>query len=432
MGAALSLCPGRIGIKDEQNTEFNYAVSETKHPTPTAQPEENEESKHSKASIIQANWKRKKEKEQILERIRVLDANLDKLGKYISIENMKLRVDSRIQEVECKLIDFKGTPEDRDGFDSKLTFRPPFKFNLDNSIYHGQWNSEGLREGYGIFISDDNVKTEGLWRDGKLFKGRIFKDDGSYYEGEINENKANGDGAIYFYNGDVFKGKWIDDLQTGHGSRIFQDGFKYEGEFLNDHFNNQGIFTWPDGSLYEGNFENSTIRARGVFKNLSGEVYDGLWSNNMPNGHGTYNYTGKFKGVVYEGDFKNGKKEGNGKSTFSEENFYEGEWMAGFPHGKGSYNVGKNTHKGIWRFGILVFSDSGNQSKEEISVPNLKENFKDKRNQLHLRDEVDGEIKVETKNGQIGKNYKPNEGNDILKLVSKISKENNSIIDTNY
>ena len=431
MGAALSLCPGRVGIKDEHDTEFNYEVPETITATPKAQPEEIEESKNNKASMIQANWKKKKEKEQLLERIKVLDANLNKLGKYISIENMKLRVDSRIQEVECKLIEFKGTPGDREGFDTKLTFRPPFQFYLDDSIYHGQWNTEGLREGYGVFISEDNEKMEGLWREGKLFKGRIFKNDGSFYEGEINENKANGDGAFYFYNGDVFKGKWIDDLQTGLGSRIFEDGYKYEGEFLNDHFNNQGLFTWPDGSLYEGNFENSTIKARGVFKNSTGGVYDGLWSNNMPNGHGIYNYSGKFKGVVYSGDFKNGKKEGKGKCTFSKENFYEGEWMAGFPHGKGSYNVAKNSHKGIWRFGILVFSDSGNQSKEEISVPNLKENFKDKKNQFHLRDEVDGEITVQTKNGQLGKNYKPNEGKDILNLVSKLSLESNNIILTN-
>ena len=105
--------------------------------------------------------------------------------------------------------------------------------------------------------------------------------------------------------------------------------------------------------------------------------------------------------------------------------------MAGFPHGKGLYNLGKNCHKGIWRFGILVFSDSGNQSKEEISVPNLKENFKDKKNHFHLRDEVDGEITVQNKNGQMGKNYKPNEGKDILNLVSKLSLESNNIISTN-
>jgi hypothetical protein len=58
--------------------------------------------------------------------------------------------------------------------------------------------------------------------------------------------------------------------------------------------------------------------------------------------------------------------------------------------------------------------------KEEISVPSVKENFKDKKHLCHLKDQVDGEIIGEEKSSKKGKNYKPNEGQDILKFVSKI------------
>ncbi len=435
MGIAFSLCPGRDGIQDEKKTEYNYenkeVVDRVVTPTPKqCTEEENEEQKHNKAYIIQNNWKKKKEKEKIVERIKVLDSNLEKLGKYITIEAMKAGVFPRILEAESKLKEFRGIPEDRDGLDNKLTFRSPFKFNLDNSIYHGQWSSEGLREGYGVLISEENIKMEGLWREGKLFKGRIFKEDGSYYEGQISENKANGEGTLYYVNGDVFSGIWFDDLQRGPGKRVFQDGYKYEGNFENDQFNGTGTFTFPDGSFYEGNFENSTIKGRGVYKTLTGEIYDGTWNNNLPNGPGSYYFKGKNDGVLYSGNFKNGKKEGNGRCTFSVDTYYEGEWINGFPHGHGFYLLGKKSYKGLWRYGLLVFSESGTQTKEEISVPTLKENFKDKKTLFHLRDEVEGEIVLDKKNGKSARNYKPNEGHDILKFVSRLSMESNNFIST--
>ncbi len=430
MGITFSICPGRDGINEEHKTEFNYQsenieqgqvlkIEETKQ-------EVDEETKNNKAGLIQSNWKKKREKQNLIERIKVLDSTLNNLGKFISVDNMKSKLDSRVQEVLSKLKEFRGTQDDKESFDTKLTFRQPFQFNLNDSIYHGQWNRDGLREGYGLFITDDNIVMEGLWKEGKLFKGRIFREDGSYYEGQINDYKANGHGIINFINGDFYQGRWNEFLQIGTGSRIFHDGYKYEGSFESDHFYEVGKFLWPDGSIYEGNFENSSFKGKGVYKTLAGEIYEGIWNNNVPNGAGTYKFTGKNNGVVYEGDYKHGKKEGRGKLTFSDEKYFEGEWVNGLPHGQGIFKNGETTHRGLWRYGYLVFTNAGNSAKkEEISVPSAKENFKDKKHLCHLKDQVDGEIIGEEKSNRKGKNYKPNDGKDILKFVSKISKETN-------
>lgn len=431
MGITFSICPGRSGVSEEHKTEFNYESVKQEQVTPMHKVEESdqevdEETKKIKAMLIQTNWKKKKEKQGLIERIRVLDSNLNKLGQYISIEKMKSKIDPRVEEVQSNLKEFKETQEEKTDF-VKLTYRQPFQFNLNNSIYHGQWNSEGLREGYGLLVSEDNILMEGLWKEGKLFKGRIFREDGSYFEGQIKDYKADGIGIINFTNGDFYKGKWNDFLQTSNGSRIFNDGYRYEGHFENDEYSEFGRFLWPDGSIYEGYFENSSFKGKGIFRTATGEVYEGEWNNNMPNGSGTYNYAGKNSGITYTGDYKHGKKEGKGKLTFEEDKYYEGEWVNGLPHGQGIYKNQQNSHKGLWRYGFLVFSNSAsNSKKEEISVPNIKESFKDKKNLCHLRDQVDGEVIGEEKNKK-GKNYKPNEGQDIIKFVSKISKETNQI-----
>jgi hypothetical protein len=436
MGIAFSICPGRSGISEEHKTEFNYESEKQEHITPqrlkedvhnTLKDQVDEETKNIKASLIQSNWKKRKEKQELLERIRVLDSNLNKLGEYIQVDAMKIKIDSRVKDVQFKLKQFKGSEDDLKVLDAKLTYRQPFKFKLDNSVYHGQWNNEGLREGYGLLITEDNIVMEGLWKEGKLYKGRIFREDGSHYQGDIKKYKANGQGKIVLSNGDVYEGRWNEFTQTGNGSRIFHDGYKYEGNFENDFFQEMGSFKWPDGSSYKGNFENSSFNGRGVFKSNSGEIFEGDFFNNFANGNGIYKFSGKNAGVVYAGSYKQGKKEGKGKLTFADDKYYEGEWINGFPHGQGLYKNGQNTYKGMWRYGFLVFANSGNNNpkKEEVSVPNLKESFKDRKQLIHLRDNIDGEIIGEEKNKK-GKNYISNEAKEILKFVSRINKKNDN------
>lgn len=427
MGQLLSICPGHQGTSNEEvKTEFNCDINENiiVSSTPTNKPSEELEDENKRAQLIQKHWKKKNEKNKVIERIKVIDENLDKIGKHVSIDIMKSKIPPAILAVESKLVEYKGSPADLGYFDSKLTFRSPIQFNLDNSIYHGQWNTEGLREGYGILVTDDNIKYEGLWLEGKLFKGRIFREDGSYYEGEIKELRANGEGAIYLANGGVYKGTFLDDQQIGNGSRTFVDGFKYEGAFENDNYHGLGSFFWPDGSVNEGQFENSSFKGKGVFITPLGDVFEGIWNNNLPNGPGKYYFSQKNAGIVYEGDYKNGKKEGKGRLTFSKEKYYEGEWINGLPHGQAVLNNGSMIIKGVWRHGSLVFSESLINNKQDSLIPNVKENFKDKASLLHLKDQTLNEFIGEQKNPK-GKNYRPSKGQDILQYVSRLS------IDTN-
>ena len=51
------------------------------------------------------------------------------------------------------------------------------------------------------------------------------------YEGQVKNNKANGEGTFKQKNGQFFIGKWINDLQEGDGVETLDDGSTYTGQF---------------------------------------------------------------------------------------------------------------------------------------------------------------------------------------------------------
>ena len=56
---------------------------------------------------------------------------------------------------------------------------------LENGgIYFGQWSDRGMRHGRGILKWSDGSKFEGNWKDDKANgKGRLIHADGDLYEG---------------------------------------------------------------------------------------------------------------------------------------------------------------------------------------------------------------------------------------------------------
>jgi hypothetical protein len=380
-----NICIHNRNIKIEHNSTLETTGRANKTETP------NYQNDVKKIETIQVEWRRRKkdqnEKEALISRVKVLESNLTKLGEYIPLEEVKKRTSQAIRNIESKLKAYTGTDQEKSKLSSSLINRKPFKYKLNNLIYHGYWSESGFQEGYGILIREDGSKLEGLFKEGNLFKGRIFEPDGSYYEGDIKENEPNGQGTFYLKDKSVYSGSWKNGMQIGEGERRFSDNIKYSGSFKENEFQGQGKMLWPDGSSYEGNFEKNIISGRGVFRTVEGDQFIGEWSNSQPI-QGKYTYSSEMKNQLssYEGSFKNGKKHGKGKLQWNKNSTFTGEFQMGQANGPGIWQANGRTVKGIWRYGILAIpEDPGiDISKDQFEVPDLKENFKPLSSLPHL------------------------------------------------
>lgn len=63
--------------------------------------------------------------------------------------------------------------------------------NYHSAEYSGQWKDE-TQNGYGIEVYNDDSKFTGLFDMGLKVLGIYSWSDGSYYEGEFNDNNFNG------------------------------------------------------------------------------------------------------------------------------------------------------------------------------------------------------------------------------------------------
>lgn len=68
-------------------------------------------------------------------------------------------------------------------FQSDLEEKGPMWIN-NESVYIGQWTSDGLREGRGVQMWKDGSKYDGTWKDDMANGyGRLIHSDGDYYQG---------------------------------------------------------------------------------------------------------------------------------------------------------------------------------------------------------------------------------------------------------
>lgn len=75
--------------------------------------------------------------------------------------------------------------------------------------------------------------------------------DGSLYYGELNPNgKRNGMGIYIYNNGDVYFGSWKDNTLVD-GNYLFRNGESYEGVVKNGKQGN-GRYCYVNGNIYEG------------------------------------------------------------------------------------------------------------------------------------------------------------------------------------
>ena len=135
---------------------------------------------------------------------------------------------------------------------------------------HKQWtNCKGL------YKAETGHKYNGLFEDGKIFKGISIYPGGAKYVGEFKNFMPDGYGTFLWVNGDKYFGKWKNGKAHGNGTKIWQDGRKYLGDFKEDKLHGQGTLFYPDGKKYLGTFINGKRHGEGTFTYSDGSAYIG-------------------------------------------------------------------------------------------------------------------------------------------------------------
>ena len=86
-----------------------------------------------------------------------------------------------------------------------------------------------------------------------------YYSDGDKYDGNWENNVANGYGVYTFSDGEKYEGSWKDDKKHGHGIYSFASGGKLEGNWQDDKKRGEFIYTRDDGIQFKRIYDNDTM-----------------------------------------------------------------------------------------------------------------------------------------------------------------------------
>ena len=227
-------------------------------------------------------------------------------------------------------------------------------YNEKGEKYLGE-RRNGLKDGKGKLYYDkngDNIRKlyEGDFKEDKADgEGIMFYNDGNIYKGDWKNDLREGKGIMFWKNGDKYLGDWKNNLREGTGKMIWHNGDEYEGNWKKDEIYGKGTMKWKNGEKYVGNLKNQVKDGKGIFEYINGDKYDGEWKNDSFEGFGNYNY---YNGDIYSGNFKNGIKNGIGIFYYNNDEklkVYTGNWVGDIKEGKGTmeYQNG-DVYNGSW------------------------------------------------------------------------------------
>ncbi|MDC3124809.1 trypsin-like peptidase domain-containing protein [Gammaproteobacteria bacterium] len=146
------------------------------------------------------------------------------------------------------------------------------------------------------------------------FAERIEYPNGSVYEGEVRNGKANGLGM------------------TTHGPRSIRPGDIYQGGFRDGKYHGFGKYMFGPssefaGDIYTGDFRDDKSHGFGKYTYATGDLLEGEFKDGYPNGFGKFIW-GRTPnaGDIYQGGFSGFKRNGFGRYTFADGRIQEGEW----------------------------------------------------------------------------------------------------------
>ena len=344
--------PEKYNVKEGNNVKEEIHEQEDENDNDNEN--ENEENESEKEdSKIEEN------KKELIEKF---DKKIKDYAEYISDDKVNEVENSIVKKLEQTLdeISLEVNNNNIDCFT-----RPALLFKEDNSIYKGSWNSQGKKEGFGIFLDSKGNKYVGEWKDDKFNgKGRLFSIQGDFYEGYFVDGAMEGNGMFYSKTiGYKYIGEFKNNKFHGLGKIIYDNKMSYEGNFVEGYKEGKGKLIFSDGTYYEGNFEKNNFEGKGLFVFKDGRNYNGDWKNNAMDGKGVFNWGNECK---YNGDYKNNKREGNGVYSYGC-NLYDGSWLNNLPHGEGTLLHDGIKIVGHFRYGKILEMKEGKGVNREMT-----------------------------------------------------------------
>jgi hypothetical protein len=111
------------------------------------------------------------------------DENIGNYGRIINDYEMESQASENVKKIESMLKPLNIPSEEIPN--QRVFKRDAILFN-DGTIYKGEWNFSGKKQGMGIYIKPDGSKYEGMWNNDKIeVYGRYIDKLGNYYEGKI-------------------------------------------------------------------------------------------------------------------------------------------------------------------------------------------------------------------------------------------------------
>ncbi len=189
-------------------------------------------------------------------------------------------------------------------------------------VYEGEMH-DGMRDGRGICLYNNNTLYEGQWKKNKEHGiGKLMTADRKYtiYEGSWEKGKMHGHGTYAYY------------LKSGNGPP--KENGKYVGQFRQSLRNGHGVYTLPNGSVFDGEFRDNIQNGYGIFRWPDGSIYEGPWRDGKR--HGAHGILVASDGFRYEGSWVNNSMEGRGEAVYPKGQIYDGTWVAGRREGRGT------------------------------------------------------------------------------------------------
>jgi len=124
-------------------------------------------------------------------------------------------------------------------------------FFMKGDYYFGQFENDNMHGKGIIYLVDGRVK----------------------YDGDLVNNKFEGNGKYYFESGGYYVGQLKQDMQHGYGKMYDKDGsLRFEGNFVNDHMHGMGKMYFEDGQYYVAQFTNGEINGVGKLYSSNGTL----------------------------------------------------------------------------------------------------------------------------------------------------------------
>ena len=191
---------------------------------------------------------------------------------------------------------------------------------------------------------EDGTYYEGAIENGIAHgSGKLYSKDGALiYEGDFVSGKREGQGVMYYADGLTFTGEWERDNRLRGKLQLSDKGEYYDGEFLFDDIYGQGtLCTMGTNSiegdistynLYVGAVDGLKKHGEGVFT-ANGEdktVYAGKFVNDaLSDENAVITYPEDSELLKYEGGYFNGAFNGYGVLTYRNGDVKEGSWKDG-------------------------------------------------------------------------------------------------------